>query len=94
MKHVNILGFVGGSILSATVLPQIYKSWKTKSTRDISWMTILLNMCGGVLYGIYGILIHSVPVWSTVAFSFTANVLLACMKMRYDGFGESVPPPV
>ena len=34
----NVLGFVGGVVLAAALLPQIYLAHKRKSTADISYM--------------------------------------------------------
>lgn len=33
---IDILGYVAGTLVVVSLLPQTIKSWKTKSTRDIS----------------------------------------------------------
>ncbi len=36
MNHTELLGFAAGSFVAVSLLPQAIKSWKTKSTKDIS----------------------------------------------------------
>ncbi len=56
---VEFLGYIAGSLVAISVLPQVIKSWKTKSTKDIalSWATI--NLVGQFLWIVFGFLIHS-----------------------------------
>ena len=44
MEFVDILGYTAGAITSLTFLPQVIKTWKEKSARDISlWMFLIAN---------------------------------------------------
>lgn len=55
----QIAGYIGAALISSFQLPQIYKSWKTRSTADVSiymlWALIIAGMC--MIY--YGISISS-----------------------------------
>ncbi|MBI1971700.1 MAG: hypothetical protein HYS53_00205 [Candidatus Aenigmarchaeota archaeon] len=38
------------------IFPQVWLSWKTKKTNDLSWMTITIGMLNGFLWTAYGAL--------------------------------------
>lgn len=58
---VQYIGLLAGILTSASLLPQVYKVYTTKLTRDISfWWTLLLTI-GIYLWLIYGFTIHDVP---------------------------------
>ena len=62
------MGLVAGACTTAAFLPQVVKTWRTRSAHDLS-LTMLLTVCTGlVLWLWYGFLIRSVAV-------VTANVL-------------------
>ena len=42
MTGVDILGYSAGAITSLTFLPQVIKTWKEKSAKDISLLMFLL----------------------------------------------------
>jgi uncharacterized protein with PQ loop repeat len=81
---VSVLGFIGGGLLSLSIFPQIKKALETRSTKDIAWGMLCTNITGGILYGLYGILIHSIPVWSTVAVSLMGSTVLSILKVVYE----------
>ncbi len=62
MQHIEILGFVAATISTVGFIPQVYKVWREKSTRDISLTMYLFLALGLLLWLIYGVFIQSVPV--------------------------------
>ena len=34
--NMEILGYLSGALITVALLPQVLKSWKSKSTKDIS----------------------------------------------------------
>ena len=42
----SIIGFSGSFILSLEIIPQIYKSYKTKSTKNISFDWLIFYLIG------------------------------------------------
>lgn len=52
---INLLGYIAGTLVVISLLPQFIKSWTTKSTRDISlWRYVIyiigLILASGILY--------------------------------------------
>lgn len=57
----QIIGFIAGITVILLNIPQIFLMFKNKSSKDISFFTIILNIISGILYLIYGILIYQLP---------------------------------
>ncbi len=81
--NIEIIGFIGSGIIASALAPQVIKSWKTKSTKDISllWNTLLL--IGLIVFVIYGVGIKSRPImiFSSIEAIFTLSLLI--LKLLY-----------
>ena len=79
----ELLGFVAGSLVALSLLPQIIKSWKTRSTKDISLQWSVINLLGQILWVLYGIAIGSVSLYimSTITFLMASSMLI--LKLRF-----------
>ena len=65
MSHFNYIDFFGFSAALLTTiafLPQLYKTWKTKSAGDVSLVMLILFITGLLCWIIYGIKIDSIPI--------------------------------
>jgi len=62
MNLVTLLGFVAGTLTTFAFVPQVLKTWKTKSSGDLSIGTLSLICTGVFLWLVYGLLIGDVPV--------------------------------
>ena len=49
----NLFGIVGASAFAVCALPQVIKSFKTRSTKDISWGFIVLSIVGNIASFVY-----------------------------------------
>jgi len=84
MIEIEMVGYIGGVIIALSLLPQVIKSWETKSTEDISLLWNLLLLTGLVIFIIYGIGIGSKPImiFTTIEASFTLSLLI--LKLLYN----------
>jgi len=62
MFNIDTLGYVAGTLVVISLLPQVIKSFKTKSTKDISLLRYLIYVLGLILWVTYAIIIHNDPV--------------------------------
>lgn len=81
MDYIEILGLVAATMTTAAFVPQVYKTWTQKSTRDISLTMYLVMFIGVVLWCGYGILIESLPV--TLANAVTALLLFVMLVLKF-----------
>lgn len=58
-----IIGTIGGSLGVILFLPQLIKTLKTKSAKDLSFLTYLLILINVSFWVFYGILTHNVIIW-------------------------------
>lgn len=83
MSLASFLGYVAGALTTLAFVPQVIRTWKTKSTHDIS-LGMFATFCAGVLsWLVYGILIASPPVIiANVATLVLASIILF-FKIKY-----------
>lgn len=64
MNFTQILGLLAGSCTTVAFLPQVIKTWRSRSAKDLSLGMFTLFCTGVLLWLIYGIQMNDVPVIS------------------------------
>ena len=82
---VDITGYVAGFLMATTMLPQIVKSLRTKSVKDLSLLMLIIYAVSALLWSSYGFLINSLPVFITDGFAFCVVSLQLFIKIKYSG---------
>lgn len=67
MSAVTVLGLVAASCTMASFVPQIVKTYRTRSVGDLSAGMYALLTTGALLWLVYGLLIGDLPVIVTNA---------------------------
>ena len=83
MLYIELIGYLAGIIVAISLIPQVIKSWKTKSTKDISVMWTLIYLTGLILWVIYGIGILSFPIIIFVSIEALLAISLLILKIKY-----------
>ncbi|MCW5515013.1 SemiSWEET transporter [Muriicola sp. Z0-33] len=83
MIDIEVLGLIAATLTTTAFVPQVYKAWKDKSTRDISLVMYLVLCIGLVLWMIYGVLIQSLPVILANAITFLLVGAMVVLKIRH-----------
>jgi MtN3 and saliva related transmembrane protein len=65
MSETIILGFLAAACSTSAFVPQVIKTWRTHSTRDISVGTFSAIVLGAVLWMVYAWLQRDLPVFAT-----------------------------
>ena len=84
MIAVELLGYIAGTLTTIALVPEIYRTWRKKEARDLSfyWLGCLGIGCG--IWIIYGALIGSYP----VIIANVVSVILCCVQItlavKYD----------
>lgn len=81
---VNLIGYAATVIGTSLMLPQIVKTFKTKSAKDLSSFTLFLYFLNCLLWGIYGILIHAFPVVLTNSIALIISIMQIGAKLKYS----------
>ena len=84
VTYIDVIGYVGGTLGSIRLLPQIIKSFRTKSTDDISYGMLSLSLTSQVCTIIYTAHIHALPLLVPVTLSFGFTVIMTGVKYVFD----------
>ena len=82
MFNAEIIGFIAGILVASSLIPQTIKSWRTKSTKDISITWMLINLSGQTLWIVYGFFINSISliIMSSITLFFALSLLFLKIK--------------
>ena len=83
IDSTEILGLIAATLTTAAFLPQVYKTWKTKSADSLSASMLLIFQSGVLCWLIYGFLIESLPVILANFITAISGLLLIYFKNRY-----------
>jgi len=62
MNWIELIGYLGSFLTSITFIPQVYKSWQSKSVGDLSIWMITIVVTSTIVWLVYGFAIESGPV--------------------------------
>jgi MtN3 and saliva related transmembrane protein len=79
---VEYIGYFGSFLTAITFLPQVYKSWQSKSVGDLSIWMILIVVTSTIVWLTYAFAIHSGPV--IVANSVVLFLTLVLLYFKYS----------
>lgn len=83
METGNTLGLIAGALTTAAFVPQVVKTWRTRSTHDISLGMFALFNTGLVLWLVYGWLIGSLPIVISNVVTLMLALTILYFKLRY-----------
>ena len=79
----ELIGFIAGTFVAVSVLPQIIKSWKTKSTKDIAISWSVINLIGQILWVYYGFFLGSYSLIVMSGISLVMNISMIVLKLKH-----------
>jgi MtN3 and saliva related transmembrane protein len=84
MDSTTLIGYFAGFLTTVAFVPQVLKTWKSKSASDLSLGMFLVFSLGVLCWLIYGILLVEVPIvfWNTVTLILALALLI--MKLKFD----------
>jgi MtN3 and saliva related transmembrane protein len=83
MESANTLGLIAGSLTTAAFFPQVLKTWKSRSAKDISFGMFSLFSAGVLLWIIYGFSIGATPVIVANSITFVLAMAIVVFKIRF-----------
>ena len=83
-NYIDLFGFLAALLTTIAFLPQLYKTWKTKSADDVSLIMLILFIIGLICWIIYGININSIPILVANIVTFIFNFSILILKITYS----------
>ena len=83
-RYEDLFGFSAALLTTIAFLPQLYKTWTTKSAEDVSLIMLILFITGLICWIIYGSRIHSIPILVANVVTFIFNFSILILKITYS----------
>lgn len=82
-ETMEVIGIMAGFCTTASFVPQVIRTWRTRSVDDISLRMYLLLCLGVALWLAYGLLVNSLSVVLANAVTLVLALSVLVMKLRY-----------
>jgi MtN3 and saliva related transmembrane protein len=82
-EYITTLGLVAGVLTTIAYLPQLLKTWKSKSADDLSWSMLIMLCTGIVLWLVYGVYVHDIPIIAANIVTLCFSSIILFLKVRY-----------
>ena len=83
MELTTVLGLMAGTLTTAAYLPQVVKTWRSKSADGLSWSMLVILCLGLLLWLTYGVYVHDLPVICANVVTLALSSLILGLKLRY-----------
>ena len=84
MDSIEILGLIAATCTTAAFVPQVYRAWVRKSTRDVSLLMYLVFVTGTILWFIYGVYHDSLAIMLANGITAILAFTMIYLKLRYN----------
>lgn len=87
---VEAIGYAGGFLIGMAILPQVVHTLRTKSTRDLSYLYLTIDIAGCILTYAYFVLKQATAAWVGLTFELACIILILVMKIHFDGCDKRI----
>ena len=78
----ELTGALAATLTTLSFLPQVAKTWRTRSAADFSWIWLIAFAAGLALWLVYGIALTSMPLIAANGITLSLVLLIAFVKWR------------
>lgn len=83
MPWIEYLGLFGATLSAITFIPQVVLAYKTKSVGDLSLLMLLIVFSSVIIWLIYGIYLHLLPVIIANSVILVLSIVLLYFKFTF-----------
>ncbi len=84
MNYIDLIGYFGSFLTSITFIPQVYKTWKTRSVGDLSLTMMLIVVTSCIVWLVYAIALMLWPVIIANGIIGILSLMLIYFKFAYQ----------
>ena len=77
------IGYAAAFLTTTSFLPQVIRTIKTKSARDLSYGMLLILIAGLISWLVFGLIRHQMPIILANSVTLVLASILAVCKFRY-----------
>ena len=82
--NFEIIGYIAAFFGTILMLPQAFKTYRTKHVKDISLVMLIVYIINCMLWGIYGFHLNSLPMLICNGFALIIGFLMLTMKILFS----------
>ncbi len=83
MNAYTLIGLAAAFCTTVAFLPQVIKTWQTRSTKDLSLSMFLVFTTGIFLWLVYGLAVHDIPLIVANGITFVLSGIILYFKLRH-----------
>ena len=83
-ENNNIYGHIAGVLTISMMLPQLFHTWKTKSTHDLSMTMLVINHISGIFWVVYSLSTYNIILFIYDTSASIISFLMICSKIYFD----------
>lgn len=80
---INIFGYIGSFLISINLIPQIIRTIQKKSSKNMSYITLVINLLACFLMLVYGYEKNLYPIIISNIIIGICSITLICLKKYY-----------
>lgn len=81
--EIDLVGYLGSFLTSITFIPQVYKTWKTKSANDLSLSMMLIVVTSCIVWLVYAVALMLWPVIIANSIIGVLSLMLIYFKLTF-----------
>lgn len=83
MTVIDVLGYSACAVTALTFLPQVLKTWKEKSAKNVSLLMFIIAFINEVMWIAYGVLRDDMVIIVTNVIMITMCSVMISLKLKY-----------
>lgn len=83
MESIEIIGIIGAILSGITFFPQVYRTWKLKSAKELSLTMILIILLSNVIWLIYAFNKNDMAIIYANVFVGSCALTILYFKLKY-----------
>ena len=84
MSNAEILGYAAGALTAFTFLPQVIKTWQSKSAKDVSLNMFIIAFVNEIMWLVYGFMLDNWVIILTNAVMLLMSGFMIALKLKYN----------
>jgi MtN3 and saliva related transmembrane protein len=84
-EAVDLVGYAAATCTTASWIPQVVRTWRTRSAHDLSLGMLATFSTGVLLWLLFGLALGSRPIILANAVTLALNLLLVALRVRLAG---------
>jgi MtN3 and saliva related transmembrane protein len=84
MEWIEIIGIIGAILSGITFFPQVYRTWKLKSAKELSLTMILIILLSNVIWLIYAFNKNDMAIIYANLFVGSCALTILYFKLKYN----------